>query len=653
MNPGTARAGSGAEGAAAQRSPLVAPDGTRFRDLDHDGRMAPFEDPRLSVEERVQDLLPRLSAQEKVGLLFHTILGVGEPGDHDVRAGASTATSRQLVTDKLINHLNVHSLPSPRLMARWHNAVQDLAAQSPHGIPVTFSSDPRHAFTENIGVAFAATTLSQWPEQLGLAAIGSEQTVRDFADIARQEYRAMGLRAALHPQVDLATEARWARQVNTFGQDAQLSSQLVAAYLAGMQGQALDTSSVACMTKHFPGGGPQKDGEDPHFPYGREQVYPGDRFEEHLQPFRAAIAAGTSALMPYYGMPVGLRLGAQDVEEIAFAFDQQIITGLLRERLGYDGVVCTDWGLITDSEVFGLPSPARAWGAEHLDRLTRVARILEAGCDQFGGEDRTDLVLELLASGRLTHERLDASVRRLLRVKLALGLFDDPYVDEDFAEAVVGRADFRAAGHQAQAQSLTVLKNAPSPLAAPTTSATPASTLPLHPTVKVLVRGLEGTVASDYATVVEDPEDADIALVRIHAPYEERNEYFLESFFHQGSLDLPPDVVQAIRDLAARVPVGRARRPPGPACGPDPSAGRRDRSGGGLRRLGRGSDGRPQCAHPPPGAAALRAASLHAGCPRQPPGRRLRHRRPAVHGGRGTRSRPLASGLPSPSLPWR
>src|SRR3954454_415753 len=181
------------------RRTATSPDGVRFRDLDGDGVMAPYEDPRRSPAERVADLLPRLSIEEKAGLLFHTIIGVGEPGEHDVPAGISPFSTRELVGERLINHLNVHTLPSPRDTARWVNAVQELAESTPHGIPVTFSTDPRHSFTENTGTSFAAGSMSQCPEPLGLAAIGDAGLVQDFADVVRREYRAVGLRAALHP----------------------------------------------------------------------------------------------------------------------------------------------------------------------------------------------------------------------------------------------------------------------------------------------------------------------------------------------------------------------------------------------------------------------------------------------------------------------
>ncbi|WP_164701625.1 glycoside hydrolase family 3 protein [Modestobacter sp. KNN46-3] len=523
------------------RRTAVSPEGIRFRDLDGDGVMAPYEDARLSAEERVADLVPRLSLAEKAGLLFHTIIGVGDPGAHDVPAGISPYSPRELVGERLINHLNVHALPSPRETSRWVNAVQELAEQTPHGIPVTFSTDPRHSFTENSGVSFEAGSLSQWPEGLGLAAIGSAERVREFADVVRREYLALGLRAALHPQVDLATEPRWGRQAQAFGQGAGTASAFVAAYLQGMQGERLGPDSVACTTKHFPGGGPQLNGEDPHFPYGREQVYPGGRFAEHLEPFRAAIAAGTSGMMPYYGMPVGLHLDGEPVEEVAFSFNRRIITDLLREELGYDGVVLTDWGLLTDVEVFGKPLPARAWGVEHLSPLERAARILDAGADQFGGETRTDLVLELVTSGRVEEARIDDAVRRLLLVKFSLGLFDDPYVDEDEAERVVGAAEFRAAGHRAQAESVTVLGN--------------DAVLPFPPGGRLYLDGIDPAVAAGYGEVVDDPGSADLAVVRLQAPFEPRDEYFLEAMFHQGSLDFPAEVVERITALVARVPM--------------------------------------------------------------------------------------------------
>ncbi len=518
-------------------------DGARYRDLNRNGRMDPFEDPRRSVEERVADLLPRLSLEEKAGLMFQTVIEAGQDGTLIESAGAiSKSPTSAVVLDKRMNHFNVHQLPDARLAARWSNALQRLAEQTPHGIPVTVSTDPRHAFVENSGVSFAAGHLSQWPEPLGLGAIGDEETVRRFADVVRREYTAIGIRAALHPTVDLATEPRWARLPGTLGADPELVTRLAAAYLDGLQGPELGPGSVAGTTKHFPGGGPQKDGEDAHFPYGREQTYTAGRFEDHLLPFRTAIARRTSAIMPYYGMPVGLELDGEPVEPVGFGYNRRIVTGLLRERLGFDGVVVTDWELVNDNHVGDQVLPARAWGVEELGPEERMLRILDAGADQFGGEECVDLLLGLVRSGRVAEERIDESAARLLAVKFRLGLFDDPYVDEDAALEIVGSEEFRAAGHRAQAESVTLLQVA-------------EGVLPLRAGVRIHADGLSAEVAAGYGDVVADPAEADVAIVRVNAPWEHRDELFLEAWFHQGSLEFPAAEVDRIRAIAELAPV--------------------------------------------------------------------------------------------------
>jgi len=491
----------------------------------------PYRDPSLDVESRVDDLLGRMTVEEKAGLMFQHMIVVGEGGQlAGPVPGTNIPGTAEAVDDLHMTHFNLlGQAPDARTLAEWHNRLQERAAATRLGIPVTLSTDPRHHFTENFGTAASAGAFSQWPETLGLAALRDPALVERFADIARQEYLAVGLRAALHPQIDLATEYRWSRISGTFGEDAVLTGDLVAAYIRGFQGSEIGPGSVSTMTKHFPGGGPQKDGEDPHFPYGREQVYPAGRFEYHLEPFRKALAAGASQIMPYYGMPVDTEL-----EEVAFAFNRQVITGILREELGFDGIVCTDWGLISDAMLFGEPAVARAWGAEHLDELSRVQKIIEAGCDQFGGEARPELVVQLVRSGRVDEDRIDVSVRRLLREKFRLGLFEEPYVDIETASSIVGRADFVAEGRAAQRAALTLLTNE-------------NGVLPSRER-RLWVDGLV-TSRSTAATLAE----ADLAVVRLRAPYDARPGKF-ESMFHAGSLEFAEDTIAHVRALAQQLP---------------------------------------------------------------------------------------------------
>lgn len=494
----------------------------------------PWLDATLPVDERVQLLLDEMSIEEKAGLFFHTMIAIGDLDE--ANPTFSTPSAREFVDVKHMTHFNLlGAAPTAREIAAWQNALQRLAAGTRLGIPVTLSTDPRHSFSENPGASILAGPFSQWPETLGLAATRDPELVERFADIARQEYTAVGLRVALHPQVDLATEPRWARQTATFGEDAGLAGILGAAYIRGFQGESFGPGSVSTMTKHFPGGGPQKDGEDPHFPYGREQVYPGGEFELHLAPFEDALAAGTRQMMPYYGMPVGT-----EYEEVGFGFNRSVITGLLRERFGFDGLVCTDWGLINDSEIFGQPFPARAWGVEHLTPRERMLKVLDAGADQFGGEDCPELLLELVADGSVSEERLDVSARRILREKFELGLFENPFVDEDAADEVVGRAEFRAAGEEAQRASVTVLTN-------------DGGALPFAVGLKLYVEGIDAEVAGAYGTVVATPGEADLAIIRLQAPFEQRDTVF-ENFFHAGSLEFPDEVLEHVREIATAVP---------------------------------------------------------------------------------------------------
>ncbi|GAA1055010.1 beta-glucosidase [Agromyces luteolus] len=502
-----------------------------------------YLDRDLPVEERVELLLAQMTLEEKAGLFFQTMITMGEDGSlADADPVFGLPSNAEYVEGRLMNHFNIlQAAPTPAAMAEWHNRLQELAASTRLGIPVTISTDPRHSYSDNPLAGMLTGAFSTWPETLGLAAIRDEELVEQFGDIARREYTAVGIRVSLHPQVDLATEPRWSRQLATFGEDPELTSRLGAAYVRGFQGAEFGEDSVSTMTKHFPGGGPQQDGEDPHFAYGREQVYPGEAFETHLTPFEAAFEAGTRQIMPYYGMPVGT-----EHEEVGFGFNKSVITGLLRERYGFDGIVCTDWGLITDGEIFGQPFPARAWGVEHLSPRERMVKVIAAGADQFGGEANPELLVDLVRTGEVTEERLDVSARRILREKFVLGLFDDRrYVDVVRATQVVGAPEFVAAGEQAQRLSVTVLTN--------TVRADGARTLPLARGLRVYVEGVDASVAAEYGTVVETPAEADVAILRIQAPFEQRATMF-ENFFHAGSLDFPEEFVAHVREVAAAVP---------------------------------------------------------------------------------------------------
>jgi len=483
-----------------------------------------------------------MSAEEKAGMLFINGARINDDGSIEDRPGkglfAFAPNALKLVLQQKMNHFNLWAIPAPAALAKWYNNMQRYLQDSTRlGIPMTIASDPRNHFSNNI-FAMSANTFSQWCEPLGLGAIGDDSLTRQFADVSRREYLAVGIREALHPQVDLATEPRWARISGTFGEDAALTARMTKAYILGYQGERLDSASVATMTKHFSGGGPQKEGLDPHFPFQKGQVYPGKNFKYHLLPFEAAFAVHTAAIMPYYGVPTG-----QTSENVGFSYNKDIITGLLRNTYHFDGVVCTDWGLVTDAHLGDVVWPARAWGVEQLSTVDRVKKIIDAGVDQFGGENCPELVLQLLKEGRVTTARIDTSVRRLLTQKFELGLFDNPYVDEEKVGQMVGNPASLKAGEGSQRRAMTLLKNQD-------------KVLPLAPgKLKIYVRNVDPKVAARYGSVVDDPKKADIAILRINTPfYPVETSIPLARLFHHGDLDFKGKQKDSILQLLNMVP---------------------------------------------------------------------------------------------------
>jgi beta-glucosidase len=523
-------------------------DGFTFRDLNKNGKLDVYEDSRKAIDERVNDLISQMTLEEKAGTMFINMVGVNKDGSvaekpslKDPFSFLEQGTSSMLFMKKM-NHLNILTGASTKAMAEWYNNLQKLEERSRLAIPITVASDPRNHFSSNPLASAFAGDMTQFPEPLGLGAIGDSLEIAEFGDIARQEYIALGIRVALHPQVDLATEPRWARISGTFGEDAELTSKLAGAYIKGFQGDTIGPNSVACMVKHFSGGGPQKEGIDPHLEIQKGQAYPGKNFNYHLLPFEAAFRAGAAEIMPYYGVPTG-----QTSEDVGFSFNKEIITNLLREKYHFDGIVCTDWGIITDMKIFGKKvASARAWGMLDKTEEERVLKVINAGVDQFGGESVPELVVKLVNDGKVPMERIDNSVRRLLKMKFRMGLFENPYVDVENAIRVVGNAKFKAAGDLAQRKSIVLLKN-------DTIDKMPV--LPLKKGIKIYVRNIDKAIAGKIGTVVDKPEQADIAIIRIQTPSEVLpNSGILGQLMKSGDLSFKEKDKKEILDLLTKVP---------------------------------------------------------------------------------------------------
>ncbi|MEM9649844.1 MAG: glycoside hydrolase family 3 N-terminal domain-containing protein [Bacteroidota bacterium] len=517
--------------------------GWAYRDLNKNKKLDVYEDARQSIDKRVKDLLGQMTLEEKAGMMFINGVPVSTDAIPDGTQGlkgfvATQPPITENMDSKKMTHFNTWDIPEDlSILAKWYNNVQQLAEKTRLGIPITMASDPRHHFDKN-SPPQSSVGFTQFCEMPGFAAIGDEKLVKDFADIVRKEFLAVGFRESLSPQIDLATEPRWARINGGFSEDASLTARLTKPYIEGLQGEEL-TQGVACMTKHFPGGGPQKEGLDPDFIFHKGQIYPGDNFDYHLIPFEAAFDSNTAGVMPYYGVPTD-----QTEENVAMGFNKTIITTLLREKYGYDGVVCTNWGLITDIPMGpDITWEARAWGVEHLSEAERVLKVIEVGCDQFGGESRPELVVQLVSEDKLSEKRIDVSVGRLLRQKFELGLFDNPFLDETKVSETIGTRTSQALGQKTQQMAMTLLKNS-------------GNLLPLTQNKhKVFIKNMDSLTVSKYAEVVTSSEEADFAIIRLNTPwYPVDTKNFIAASFHHGDLDFKGAEKQDILNLLKKVP---------------------------------------------------------------------------------------------------
>ncbi|TAL35745.1 MAG: glycoside hydrolase family 3 protein [Spirochaetes bacterium] len=439
----------------------ISVDGLQFKDLNGSGSLDDYEDWRLSAAERAADLVTRMSTAEKIGLMLHVTTT-------DIPSSSSASVSTALQT--LINSGNVRfgltgahtSALTPR--ANWANNVQELCEASSLGIPFILSMEPCHSSGNGRTLAKG---YSQWPQELGLASAGSTTVVENFGKYANQEYRAIGVRMALSPSADLLTDPRWFNGQFTFGEDSQTVAGMIEAYIKGFQGTSIGTTSVACIVKYFPGAGPSADGWDGRLAKGQYLTYPGDNIDAHLAVFERAFEAGVAGVMPAYGIPetgswsgLGGLLNGSTIEQAGAAFNNALITGVLRDHYDFTGLVLSAWGVIGDAGVspFGAP-----WGVEALDKAHRAAKAVNAGVEQFGGLDDSTPISSALSAGLITGAQIDAAAEKALLLMFTLGIFENPYVDASKAPSLCNTDNAYQAGLDALNRSMVLILNANKP----------------------------------------------------------------------------------------------------------------------------------------------------------------------------------------------
>jgi len=532
-------------------------DGRQFRDLNRNGVLDPYEDWRLAPERRADDLVARMTLEEKAGAMMHgTLPGAGGMGIGVSEEGYDLAQVRALIGGKHITSFITRLSLAPDALAAQNNGVQRIAAEARLGIPVTISTDPRNHFDYVLGASSQARGFSQWPDTLGFGALRDPAVTRGFADMARREYRAVGIHMALSPQADLATEPRWSRLTGTFGSTAALVSPQVGAYVEGFQNgrDGVAQDGVLAVVKHWVGYGAQPEGFDGHNWYGRYAVLDQAEFAEHVAAFDGAFAAHVGGVMPAYTILKDFELGGRRVEQVGPGFSKELLTGLLRGDKGFQGLIVSDWAITNDCTP-GCRDPqqpqapfdiAMPWGVEDLSQAERFARGVEAGIDQFGGVDKPEILVAAVRSGRLAEARLDQSVRRVMIAKFRQGLFDAPFVDPDEAARIVGNAAFRQAADDVQRRAQILLEN--------------NGALPLRPGTRVYLHGISADAARAHGlVVVERLEAAQAALFRLTAPSEMLHpNHFFGSRQKEGRLDFrdgDPDYEALKAAAAAKVPV--------------------------------------------------------------------------------------------------
>jgi len=538
---------------------ILTVDGLAFKDLNKNGRLDKYEDWRLPVAERAKNLASQLSVDQIAGLMLYSAhqaipamsprgFGAGtydgKPYADGMDAGQVTDQQKDFLIKDNLRHVLITSVQSPEVAARWNNNVQALVEGVGFGIPANNSSDPRHS--TNSGVEYTAGAggkISQWPDQLGLAATFDPAVVQEFGHIAAQEYRALGISTALSPQIDLGSEPRWARINGTFGEDPQLDADMARAYVDGFQTSTGNSEikdgwgyhSVNAMMKHWPGGGPEEGGRDAHFAYGKFAVYPGNNFDEHLVSFvDGALKLNgktkmVAAVMPYYTISYGRDV--KNKENDGNSYSQYLITDLLRNKYHFDGVVCTDWGVTADEGKTPDVFAGKSWGMETKTVAERHYKILMAGVDQFGGNNDSKPVIEAYNMGVKEHgeafmrARFEQSAVRLLTNIFRTGLFENPYLDAANTKATVGNPEFMKAGFDAQRKSIILLKNNANvlPLKTGITVYVPKKYTPSTqgffgpPSKEHWDEAVKAELLSKYFKYTDDPSKADCALVFVNS----------------------------------------------------------------------------------------------------------------------------------------
>jgi len=427
-------------------------DGNVYKDLNGNGQLDPYENWQLSDEERARDLVSKMTLEEKAGLLLI-------PEFPQFEEGKLVLPNAYL--DQNTRYFIFRDTPSANVIADYNNQLQEAAEGSRLGIPIMIISNPRNHATSIQALSGLGKQgqFSYWPNTLGLAATRDLKLIEDFSRITANEFRATGIRKIYGYSADVATDPLWPRIDETFGEHPALVSDIIFRIVKGYQGDVLNENSVTTTVRHFPGGGARDRGKDSYFEEGRFNIYPtaGSLLRYHLPPFRAAIEAETSSIMPYYAYPSNVSANqglppfsqTQQFEEVGFTFNKAMINDYLRAELGFIGYVNSDTSAVID----------KAWGALDLTMEERYAKALNAGTNIFSGASDPTPIINAVNQGLVSESLVDRSAQYLITEMLMLGLFENPYVEPGKALEAVNDPDSKQRADDAHRKSIVLLRN--------------------------------------------------------------------------------------------------------------------------------------------------------------------------------------------------
>ncbi|MDD3253597.1 MAG: glycoside hydrolase family 3 N-terminal domain-containing protein [Lachnospiraceae bacterium] len=482
---------------------VIEQDGMYFKDIDGSGELKEYDDWRLPAADRARALTRNLTVEEKIGQLFISDWRMGlSQEDMDKRDESGLLDDAEfhgktifgeqhlpgttvLLKKWWARHMILRANPKPDEMADYLNQLQAVAEECSHFVPVSVASNSRNESGEVVfGMNDASGVFAAWPGTLGIAAAvkgeGNLDIIDEFADCIRREWDATGLRKGYMYMADVVSDPRWQRTFGTFGEDPELICHIFQHLLPRIQGskEGLASDGVAMTVKHFPGGGARENGFDPHYSMGQWNIYQteGSLEKYHIPAFQVAVENHASSVMPYYAKPCKEKSTVQtyqgenlEFKPYGFAFNKPLVDGLLRKKMGFQGYINSDTGIIHNMD----------WGVEMLDEPERIAfAVNHAGVDLISGLFDIEYGMEAYHRGKngyydthqvpegftkeqliLTDEALDRAVSNTLREMFELGMFENPYRNpHEAVNAVANEKDWENAA-KAHRKSVVLLKN--------------------------------------------------------------------------------------------------------------------------------------------------------------------------------------------------